>query len=181
MICPRCAIEMRKVMVNNVELDTCNNCEGVWFDKDELRQILDMGQSAVVSSGISNTMDSEIELEESAGLSDMPCPRCRQGLIRYHYQGYSGILLDGCDNQCGIWLDDGELRKLFNFMLDAAKPDPLKEAGLVADLKKIKMDSDARQKKVLDSLVSMNNRAGVMRIPGAILQGIYTIFHKIGI
>lgn len=180
MICPRCEVEMRKVHVNAVELDTCDNCEGVWFDKGELRQILDMEESEIEASPIAHALDSDMELEETPGLSEMKCPRCRGGLTRYNYQGYSGILLDGCDSQCGIWLDDGELRKLFTFMLDAVKPDPAREAGLAADLKQIKLDAREKHRKLMDSLILMDNRPGLMRIPGVLLQGIYGLLDRMG-
>jgi Zn-finger nucleic acid-binding protein len=181
MQCPRCCCEMRKVHVKNIELDTCDACEGVWFDRDELRQVLDMKIDEVYASEISRTMETDADREETPGRSEMPCPRCGRELTRYSYQGYSGIILDGCDETCGIWLDDGELKKLFEYMVDANRPDPEKEMMLVKELKKIKAESDFKSQQLIDSLVMMDNRPGLMKIPGMILQGVYKMLDRMGI
>jgi Zn-finger nucleic acid-binding protein len=40
MICPACKNEMLVVEYDNIELDYCNNCYGVWFDSTELELLL---------------------------------------------------------------------------------------------------------------------------------------------
>jgi Zn-finger nucleic acid-binding protein len=181
MQCPRCTCEMRKVRVRDIELDTCDACEGVWFDSDELRQVLDMNKDELYSSEIAHTMEATVEHEETPGRSEMPCPRCGKELARYCYQGYSGIVLDGCDEACGIWLDDGELKKLFDYMCEANRPDPEKEMMVMRELKRIKAESDFKSQQLIDSLVMMDNRPGLMKIPGMVLQGIYKMLDRIGI
>ena len=34
--CPICNIDMKTIMVKEVEIDKCPKCEGVWLDKGEL-------------------------------------------------------------------------------------------------------------------------------------------------
>jgi len=181
MRCPRCEAELRKVQVKNVELDTCNSCEGVWFDRDELRQVLDMNRDELEESAISHTLESEEEYQEIPGRSEMVCPRCNGDLHRYNYQGYSGIMIDGCENNCGIWLDDGELQKLFDYMVTASKPDPEKERFLRAELTQIRVDAEQKRRALVDSLVIMDNRPGLLRVPGMVLQGMYSLLSKLGL
>ena len=38
MECPRCKIELHKKTIQEIEVDECQKCEGIWFEKDELRQ-----------------------------------------------------------------------------------------------------------------------------------------------
>jgi len=38
-ICPSCNINLNKSTVNNIELEWCNSCGGVWFDKNELNSL----------------------------------------------------------------------------------------------------------------------------------------------
>ncbi len=172
---------MRTVTVGPVELDTCDSCEGVWFDKDELRAVLDLNKSSLYSTPLSRTMDTAVERVETPGRSEMKCPRCGSDLTRYSYQGYSGILLDGCDRQCGIWLDDGELRKLFDYMAQASKPDPAKEKAIMGELRAIKVEAEIKRRKVLDSMVTMDNRGGILKLPGMVLQGVYNLLDRIGV
>jgi len=181
MRCPRCNDSMRTVTVGQVELDTCDSCEGVWFDREELRAVLDMDKSSMYRSLISRAMDTSVDRIETPGRSEMKCPRCGSDLIRYNYQGYSGILLDGCDRQCGIWLDDGELRKLFDYMAQASKPDPAREAALMGELNAIKTDAEVKRRQVLDSIVTMDNRGGMLKVPGMVLQGIVNLLDRIGV
>lgn len=35
-LCPSCNATLHKSTVNNIELEWCQSCEGVWFDKSEL-------------------------------------------------------------------------------------------------------------------------------------------------
>ena len=41
--CPRCNIEMRKLKKNNVVIDVCRKCNGLWLDDKEINKLL-MGE-----------------------------------------------------------------------------------------------------------------------------------------
>ena len=45
MECPKCKIAMKKRILQEVEVDECEKCEGIWLDKDELRQLKDKTDS----------------------------------------------------------------------------------------------------------------------------------------
>ena len=36
--CPKCEIGLTPKNIGYVEVDECQSCKGIWFDKDELRQ-----------------------------------------------------------------------------------------------------------------------------------------------
>ena len=36
LMCPGCGNNLNYSVINNIELDWCGSCEGVWFDKSEL-------------------------------------------------------------------------------------------------------------------------------------------------
>lgn len=40
--CPRCNIVMRKVVKNDVVIDTCDKCRGMWLDDNEIEKLLDL-------------------------------------------------------------------------------------------------------------------------------------------
>ena len=53
--CPRCNVEMKAVHYQDLKLDACSNCKGVWFDEIELSEIWNMNLDAISrkkSSGI---------------------------------------------------------------------------------------------------------------------------------
>ena len=40
MNCPKCVGKLEKKKVENVDIDTCFTCEGIWFDAGELEAII---------------------------------------------------------------------------------------------------------------------------------------------
>ena len=41
MQCPKCNDKMEVEKIEDVEIDVCTKCAGVWFDQDELRKAKD--------------------------------------------------------------------------------------------------------------------------------------------
>jgi hypothetical protein len=41
MSCPRCGGELVETDYENIKIDVCNKCTGVWFDAGELAQVMD--------------------------------------------------------------------------------------------------------------------------------------------
>ncbi len=39
LLCPRCKIEMKKLIKNDVVLDICTKCKGMWVDNGELHKL----------------------------------------------------------------------------------------------------------------------------------------------
>jgi len=39
MKCPKCGMELEEVAVDDVRIDKCFSCEGIWLDKGELETI----------------------------------------------------------------------------------------------------------------------------------------------
>jgi Zn-finger nucleic acid-binding protein len=184
MKCPRCTVEMRSAIVGNVELDTCDRCEGIWFDRDELQTVLDHGEYELGGSEISRSLDSDVEREEAPGSSDMSCPRCNAELTRYNYSYESGIILDTCPDGCGLWMDDGELKKILHYIDDMQAPvDSVAEAELILKIKKIRSDANAREEELIDGMVSLDNTATnvVTKAAGNLLQSVYRLLFKAGI
>ncbi len=180
--CPRCQEKMRIIKVNNTDIDLCDGCEGAWFDKDELQEVLKMGESSASQSSLAPSFDAEFKRVETPGMGGLKCPRCNNELFRYNYMLSSGVIIDGCENGCGIFMDDGEIRKVFKFALEQEKElDPETEKKMMDLLALVKREARMKEEKLIDSLVLMDNRGGIMSIPGKVLQGIYRIFYKIGL
>ena len=96
--CPRCKIEMQLLRVNEIELDACPKCMGIWFDTTELDKIIGSEKSFEEMAYLSETLGGNIN-----------CPNCEKKM------GYTTIknnTIDFCKTCEGIWLDPGELTEL---------------------------------------------------------------------
>ncbi|MBU0701299.1 zf-TFIIB domain-containing protein [bacterium] len=40
MHCPKCGYLLKEIILENISVDKCEGCEGIWFDRGELDQLL---------------------------------------------------------------------------------------------------------------------------------------------
>ncbi len=114
MNCPTCEKELQSKVVGEVQIDECSGCKGIWFDKDELRQVKDQGQPDL------NWMDFELwKHEDLFGVSAKPlkCPVCNLYMIAINYDK-TKVEIDHCIKCGGTWLDVGELEKIIAVLED---------------------------------------------------------------
>ena len=101
--CPRCWVEMKKeeveVLGPNVIIDVCPNCQGIWFDDNELKKVLG-------DRKLANYLTKHIGTQSK---SKLVCPRCG-GLMDLEYA--QEVEIDVCLDCHGAWLDYGELERL---------------------------------------------------------------------
>lgn len=99
MNCPGCGSRKTRAMtLKGIELDTCTECKGVWFDANELREFM-------------KTMKPPKKPPRSAQLCDRMCPRCRVPLSTFRYPN-TDIDVDMCGECGGLFLDGGELERI---------------------------------------------------------------------
>lgn len=109
MICPVCNKDALIVEYNNIELDYCPACQGVWFDGGELELLLDsarLGDYRRYMDGIINT------LEAATTEKKRKCPICRHKMKKTYIDEEKKILVDVCRSGEGIWFDGGEVQSL---------------------------------------------------------------------
>ena len=109
-ICPDCRIEMDVQRYYNVAVDVCPACAGVWLDEGELRSLMQADPLILLSIEDRALPDVQYDPEE---VVQRRCPRCAIPLHPYRYLYDSPVELDGCAQCHGIWIEDGELRKMF--------------------------------------------------------------------
>ncbi|PJB21351.1 MAG: transcription factor [Euryarchaeota archaeon CG_4_9_14_3_um_filter_38_12] len=101
--CPRCWVKMNQTEINvlgpNVIIDVCPKCNGVWFDKGELKKIL---KDRKLSDYLTKNIGTQTK-------SELVCPRCG-GLM--DIEKAEEIEVDVCLECNGVWLDQGELEDL---------------------------------------------------------------------
>jgi Zn-finger nucleic acid-binding protein len=109
MICPACKNEMIVVEYDNIELDYCNNCHGVWFDSTELELLLksmNLDSQNLLLNDILNAPEA-ISQEKKR-----KCPICRRRMKKTTVGEQPGVLVDVCPQGNGLWFDGGEVAQL---------------------------------------------------------------------
>lgn len=107
MNCPRCNAGLNKeslrVVNETIEVDTCSNCGGRWFEKDELSKA-----DKIVEPTILEIRRIPKEKEQ---LMSLYCPSCQNGrlMAKISNPRDAHVIMDYCPMCNGIWLDKGEL------------------------------------------------------------------------
>ena len=113
MICPTCKNDMIVVEHENIELDFCINCQGVWFDSGELELLLESVGLDSPDSFLSNVLNS---IEVVSSEKKRKCPICRQKMKKTIIGQQPEVLIDVCWQGDGLWFDGGEVGQLIGQM-----------------------------------------------------------------
>lgn len=115
MICPKCKIQMQPFKVNSVEVDKCPQCEGVWVDYPDEKQVLDMQPEVFTVEELRNLRQVYQSLGKIEEIKYFACPHCHNLMWRKNYMSHSGIVVDKC-RMHGTFYDKGELEKAIEFI-----------------------------------------------------------------
>ncbi|MBN1600957.1 MAG: zf-TFIIB domain-containing protein [Chitinispirillaceae bacterium] len=116
--CPLCSLPMESITLNEIPgftIERCPKCMGLFFDPEELNALLDASVNQVYSINLRKIW----EMNQMAGQDNertavyIQCPVCKGLMNRVNFGARSGVVIDKCIH--GIWLDNGELRKLLEW------------------------------------------------------------------
>ena len=115
MTCSGCGSKMDEAVVDGVTIDRCERCGGVWLDAGEADDLV----KKAPKSAKDDLKKKKYELLRQWKVSpqdprptDRTCPRCDAHLQRVNYKQVPGLLVDKCPDDCGLYLDKGELAKI---------------------------------------------------------------------
>ena len=115
MKCPACSNLMIVVEHENIELDYCMDCSGVWFDAGELELLLE----SMELEGSSLSLDSILTSPEAkSSEKKRKCPICRQKMKKATVGHEPEVLIDACQRGDGLWFDKGEVIQLITQLSD---------------------------------------------------------------
>ena len=108
MDCPVCENAMITLELEDVEIDHCVNCGGIWLDAGELELLL--GEPAKAKDLLDSFKIDSRPVEETR-----KCPICDKKM-RKIIVGSSKptLLIDKCRRGDGLWFDKGELHDIFD-------------------------------------------------------------------
>ncbi len=114
MNCPVCEQNaMVTLELNDVEIDFCTQCDGIWLDKNELELLLGHEERA---KKLLNSFKVDSENTEKV----RKCPICYKKMQKIIVGNTkSKVLIDKCRKGDGLWFDKGELSNIIeNAQLD---------------------------------------------------------------
>ncbi|MBI3297016.1 MAG: zf-TFIIB domain-containing protein [Elusimicrobia bacterium] len=182
MNCPRCHKPLAAVEVAGLEVDLCRDCEGVWFDGDELAAVMESQKDALKDSPVAKTWEGIERKSDNPGTAVLDCPRCGAKLERYRYQSSAPAIIDGCAKGCGVWLDDGELKKVYEHWAHSILPPTGDEKALFMEAyAKLEGERQRKEKAFVENLTTMDDQPGMKGRAGKVLQKVYESFYKLGL
>ncbi len=105
MACPKCNSTMEKVSFQDVEVDRCKSCGGLWFDileHEDLKKL--RGADRAVDTG-----DPQ-KGEEMDRIRRVDCPKCHTSMLNIHVPDQPHIVYEQCTICDGVFMDAGEFR-----------------------------------------------------------------------
>ena len=106
MNCPVCKDPMVILELNQVEIDNCFNCGGIWLDGGELEMLI---ENETERKMLLDSFRVHNEVKEKK----YKCPACRKKMLKVEV-GKSNIIIDKCPNEHGLWFDKGELENVLH-------------------------------------------------------------------
>lgn len=108
-LCPACKqVSMLLFGDDKLEIDSCPECFGLWFDGEELRQFLP-SQSLAEKILSQDRMEQMLRSQPRDPGHERICPQCS---IAMRESPVGAVQVDVCFRCRGIWLDQGELSRL---------------------------------------------------------------------
>jgi len=100
MICPKCKRPVVVLELQQVEIDHCPSCGGIWLDNGELELLL--GKEKLREGSFTSPGKTDTGREKR-----IRCPICRRKMEKLMYD--KRVLLDVCRRGHGLWFDRDEL------------------------------------------------------------------------
>jgi len=102
MKCPVCDELMVVLELEEIEIDYCTECEGIWLDGGELELLLE-------ETSEKEELLSSFKIEKNSGEEKIRCPICLRKMEKVLVGKENKILVDRCKNHHGLWFNKGEL------------------------------------------------------------------------
>jgi Zn-finger nucleic acid-binding protein len=115
MNCSGCGGTMAEIGIEGVMIDRCGRCGGVWLDSgeaDDLAKKAPKSPKDALKAKKYELMRQWKVAPQDPRPTDRSCPRCDAHLTRVNYKSVPGLLVDKCPDDCGMYLDAGEMAKI---------------------------------------------------------------------
>ncbi len=112
MKCPFCNSAFKQSNIDGKVIDICTNCNGIWFDQNELQHYVNFIQKNIPFQNSSGKNNGKLITVNDLHESSLLCPCCGELLKKINYLYNSNIIVDRCSKCGGVWADKGESEKI---------------------------------------------------------------------
>ncbi len=108
--CPVCKnTDMIILEHNEIEIDYCLSCRGIWLDKGELELLMEMEPGKEITARLFREIN-----QKDAKEKKRRCPICKKEMKKVNAVLNEGkkVMVDLCPSDHGIWFDNGELYEI---------------------------------------------------------------------
>ncbi len=105
MDCPVCKKAMIVLELDEVEIDHCPCCGGIWLDAGELELLLGNYEEK-------DNLLSSFRVDKSTKEDKRRCPICLKKMEKVLCGTDRKVRIDKCRKNDGIWFDEGELEDI---------------------------------------------------------------------
>jgi len=107
MDCPLCKNAMITLELEEVEIDYCTDCGGIWLDAGELEMLLGQPEKA-------RQLLESFQPDPYCDEAKRKCPICDKKMHKILVgKSQPALLIDKCAKGDGLWFDKGELHEIF--------------------------------------------------------------------
>jgi Zn-finger nucleic acid-binding protein len=108
MDCPDCKNAMITLELEDVEIDYCTDCGGIWLDAGELELLLN-------EPGKVKVLLDSFRIDSESAERTKKCPICDKKMQKIVVGSSMPVLLiDKCRRGDGLWFNKGELQDVFD-------------------------------------------------------------------
>jgi len=101
--CPVCNQPMIILELDQVEVDYCVSCYGVWLDEGELELLLQ-------DSDEKNKLFKSFIIDKANKERPVKCPICSKKMDKTFCGDENKVIIDECPRKHGLWFNKGELQ-----------------------------------------------------------------------
>lgn len=123
--CPHCRGVMDPREFHEVTLELCSHCEGIWFDGDDLVELL--RKDPQILRELCNQFDHDAP--SGSVEIDLLCPDCEARLEKQRYLYNSPVMLETCPRCEGFWVRCDRFAEMQRWLNEGHEHSPLVPAG----------------------------------------------------
>jgi len=105
--------------LDQIEVDYCVDCGGIWLDSGELELLLEGAEKR-------DEVLNSLEPDPSNAEEKRRCPICERRMEKVRAGENRDLVIDRCKRNHGVWLDKGELHRVVG-MSSTAEENPIQE------------------------------------------------------
>ncbi|MDB5357367.1 MAG: hypothetical protein JWN24_3820 [Phycisphaerales bacterium] len=102
--CPKCNAAMETITFQDIRVDRCTSCKGLWFDALEKEHLDSLQGAESIDTGPAH-------VENRDEVVRIKCPVCHEPMIRMVDHQQPHIWYESCPVCYGVFFDAGEFRE----------------------------------------------------------------------